>query len=46
MTEETLTAVGVFFYVIGNYSVIFLLHKNAPPKGFMIKVSTTGMVVS
>ena len=30
MTEETLTAVGVFFYVIGNYSVMFLLHKNAP----------------
>ena len=30
MTEETLTSVGVFFYVIGNYSVMFLLHKNAP----------------
>ena len=30
MTEETLTTVGVFFYVIGNYSVMFLLHKNAP----------------
>ena len=30
MTEETLTVVGVFFYVIGNYSVMFLLHKNAP----------------
>ena len=30
MTEETLTTVGVFFYVIGNYSVMFLLYKNAP----------------
>ena len=21
---------GCFFYVIGNYSIMFLLHKNAP----------------